>query len=163
MTTIASPQFIIHASGSRGNTPDPGKKAYRLHARFPVPAHSGPRVLEKAKYQAADQFVVDMAKRGYQWIGESSRLPVDQRGWRLTFKGAHIAAMNLTKRPRTLSSREMLPQIMQGAKFRAEEEPRVYNVPHHNECEFWDYDLSTIFVRDTILGDVPDLHAERRH
>lgn len=160
--TIYAPGIIVHASGSRGNMPDPGKRAYRLHCRFQIGAYPSARQLELAKYKWAEQFVVDMAKKGYQHIGESSRLPPEQRGWRLTFKGAHIAPMNLVKPPRVLSSREMLPQVMQGARFRAEEEPPVMLVPHYSETEYWDYDLSTIFIRDTILMDQPDLHEERR-
>lgn len=159
--TIASPNFIIHAAGSRGNMPDPGKKAYRMHCRFTIGAYPGARMLEKAKYAAAEEFVAHMAKKGYQWIGESSRLPVEQRGWRMEFKGAHIAPMNLPRHPRTLSAREMLPQVMAGNKFRVKDDPPVMLVPHFSAAELWDYDISTIFVRDTILMDWPDRHEER--
>ena len=159
--TIASPNFIVHASGSRGNMPDLGKKAYRLHCRFRIGAYPSPRLLDLAKYEAAEQFVVDMAKKGYQHIGESSRLPPEQRGWRMAFKGAHIAPMNLVKHPRALSAREMLPRVMQGERFRVRDDPPVMLVPHFSEAEYWDYDLSTIFIHDTILMDWPDRHEER--
>lgn len=157
-----APGFIIHATGSRGNMPDLGKRPQRLHCRFTVPAYSGERMLTQAKYAAAEQFVADMAVRGWEYIGESSRLPADQRGFKLTFKGAHIEIMNPVKPKRTPSSREMQAAVMQGATFRADERATVMTVPHFSQVELWDYDLSGIFLHDTILFEVPDAHEEIR-
>lgn len=154
MTTIAAPAFIIHAAGSLGNRPDLGKKAYRLHARFEIGAHPSGRQLEKAMHYWMDRFIEDMAKRGYEYV---SKYPIEA-----TFKGAYIAPVALPKPPRVLSAREMLPQIRQGAKFRAEEVPGVQTVPHFNQTAVWSYDLSAVFIHDAILMDVPDLHEEKR-
>ena len=163
MTVPSSPGFIIHATGSRGNMPDLGKKAYRLKCRFQVPAGSGRAYLERAKYAAAEQFVADMAKRGYEHIGESHRLPVAERGWRMKFKGAHIEVMTSLPKPKRLpSAREMQAAVMQGARFLADDRPTTMTVPHFTQCEYHDYELSTIFLRDTILFEVPDLHEEKR-
>lgn len=142
--------------------PDPGKRAERRHCRFSIGAYPTHRQLEKAKYRAAEQFITDMAKRGYEYIGESGRLPPAERGFKMAFKGAHIETMNLDRPRRPPSSRQMLPQVMQGARFRSEREPAVFTVPHFSETETWDYDLSAVFVRDNFLMDIPHPHEEIR-
>ena len=157
--------FVIHAAGSLGNRADLGKRPYRLKCRFQVPAGSGPGLLERAKYAAAEQFVADMAVRGYVYIGGSSRLPADQRGFRMAFKGAHVEVMTSIPKPKRLpSAREMQAAVMQGATFREDEKERstVKNVPHSSQSEFWDYELSAVFLHDTMLFDVPDSHEELR-
>ena len=159
------PNFIIHAAGSLGNRPDLGKKPYRLKCRFQIPAYSGERLLERAKYAAAEAFIADMAVKGWQYIGESSRLAPDARGFRMTFMGAHVEIMSSVKRPkRPPSSAKMQAAVMQGATFRApdDEGASVRTVPHFAEAEFWDYELAGVFLRDTLLMEVPDLHEERR-
>ena len=57
----------------------------------------------------------------------------------------------------------MLPQVMQGAKFRAEDVGGVMLVPDISATEFWDYDISAVFLHETILTEVPDRHEEARH
>lgn len=160
---FAVPNFIIHATGSLGNMPDLGKKPYRLKCRFEIGAGHSERQLEKAKYLAAEQFVADMAVKGFEYIGESSRLPPSERGFRMTFKGAHIKVTGARKPPRVPSAREMLPEIMQGNRFRAQEDPAVMMVPHWTESEYLDYELSAVFIHETILFEVPDAHEERRN
>ena len=157
-----APGFIIHAAGSLGNRPDLGKRPYMLHCRFQIEAYPTPGMLDRAKYAAAEQFIADMKVKGWDYIGESSRLPAEVRGFKMTFKGAHIETMTLHRPKRAPSSREMLPHVMQGAKFRADERPTVMTVPEINATEFWDYDLRGVFLHDTILAEVPDLHEEFR-
>lgn len=161
-SNVQAPNFIIHAAGSLGNRPDLGKRPYRLKCRFQVPAGSGAAFLERAKYLAADAFIEDMARLGYEWIGESHRLPPTERGFRMVFKGAHIEIMQPIKRKRALSSREMQAAVMQGATFRTTDDPKVQTVPHHSQAEFHDWELSTIFLHDTILVETPDAHEEIR-
>ena len=162
MTEIAAPNFIVRATGALGTMPDLGKRPYRLKCRFQIPAGAGPRVLEKAKHVAAEQFIADMQVRGFSYIGESSRLPAGQRGFRMAFKGAHVEIATSVSRPRVLSAREMLPAVMQGAAFRNEDRSPVQDVPHFTQCEYHDYELSAVFLHDTILTEVPDAHEERR-
>ena len=159
----AAPGFIIHAAGSLGNRPDLGKRPYRLKCRFDIGAHPSARHLELAKYEAMDQWVADMAVRGYDYIGDSSRLPKSERGVRMTFKGAHIEIRGIPKPKRPPSSREMEYAVRQGAKFRAEDDlSSVWTVPHYTETELWDYELSAVFLSNIILMEVPDLHEEKR-
>lgn len=146
--------FIVHASGSLGNRPDAGKRAYRLHCRFEVGAHPSERQLEKAMHYWMDRFVEDMAKRGYQYL---SKYPIEA-----TFKGAYVAPVALPKPKRLPSAREMQRDVMQGAKFRAEPVTGMQTVPHYLQAAIWQYDLSAVFLHDTILMDVPDLHEEKR-
>jgi hypothetical protein len=54
----------------------------------------------------------------------------------------------------------MQSHVMQGAKYRATDDHSVMLVPHHNEAELWDYDLSAVFLHDTLQGDVPYRHEE---
>ncbi len=133
--------------------PDLGKRPYWLHCRFEIGAQPTRRQLEQATHKWADRFIEDMAKKGYQYV--------EKFGIEVTFKGAHIAVMNLPRHPRVLSAKEMLPQVMQGARFRATDEPRVMVVPHFTETELWDYDIKACFLHDTILMDKPDRHEER--
>jgi len=157
-----APNFIIHATGALGTMPDLGKRPYRLKCRFRVPAGSGPDFLEKAKYAAAEQFIADMKVKGWEYIGGSSRLPPEARGFRLTFKGAHVEVRGLSKPKRLPSSREMLPAIMQGARFLPDERSDVVTVPHYTETEYLDWELAGVFLRNTLLMEVPDAHEERR-
>lgn len=152
--TVSVPNFIIHASGSLGGVPDLGKRPYRLHCRFRVGAKPSQRWLEKATETALEQFVTDMALQGREFIAK--------QGVKVTFKGAHIAPMGLDRPKRPPSSQRMLPEVMQGAKFRSSGEPRVMTVPHFSQSEYWDYDLSCVFLCDTIVGDVPYPHEEKR-
>ena len=161
--TIASPNFIIHAAGSLGNRPDMRKRAYRLHCRFQIEAYPAPGSLERARRATAEVFIEDMMKRGYDYVGESSRLPPSERGFRMEFKGSHIAVTNPQKPKRVLSAKEMLPQVMQGNKFRATDRPAVMDVPDIDATEYWDFDLSCIFMHDTILSEIPDRHEETRN
>ena len=155
--------FIIHAAGSLGNRPDLGKKPYRLKCRFDVGAYPSERVLEQAKYAAMEQWIADMAVRGFEYIGASSRLPDQERGVRMAFKGAHLEIRGIPKPKRPPSSREMQAAVMQGARFRAEDDfSSVRTVPHYTETERWDYELSAVFLSDTILAEIPDLHEEKR-
>ena len=159
---MEAPGFIIHAAGSLGNMPDLGKRPYRLKCRFQVPAGSGPRFLEKAKYAAAEQFIADMKVKGWDYIGESARLPASERGFRMTFKGAHIEVRGLSKPRRLPDAREMQGAVMQGARFLPDARSDVVNVPHYTETEYVDFQLEGIFLHDTILTEVPDINEERR-
>lgn len=159
---ISRPNFIIHAAGSLGNRPDLGKQAHRLHCHFRIEAHPKPWALELAKRKAAEQFIVDMRTQGWEFMGESGRLPPAERGFRMKFYGAYVPVVNPGRPKRPPSSREMLPHVMQGAKFRSTEEPTVLDVPSPAMTEFWEYDISAVFIHTTILAEIPDLHEERR-
>ena len=127
--------------------PDLGKKAYRLKCRFRIGAFPKQQFLDKAKIQAADWFVGDMHKRGFEYV--------DRYGFRMKGPFSAIDPMTL-RRPKRISSRQMLPMILQGAKFRDEGGSMAINVPILSESENWEYELSGVFVHKTMLVEQPD-------
>lgn len=131
--------------------PDFGKKAYRLKCRFLIEAYPTEDRLKQGALRAYDWFVRDMAKEGWECLtGE---------GVRMLGPFSPVQPMNL-HRPRLLSSRQMLPAVAQGAKFRATEDFGAKTVIPLSECESWEYELRVVFVRNTIVFDVPYPHEE---
>ena len=131
--------------------PDLGKKPYRLRCRFRIGALPGERWLEKAKYAAAQQFVDDMAGRGFEYV--------DHFGFRMT--GPYPALVPVTVRvPRRLTAREMLPGVMAVNPYRAGIETLACAVPLLDESEYWEYGLAGVFLHVAILTDTPDPHEE---
>lgn len=146
--------FIIHAAGSLRNRPDLGKKAYRLHCKFSIGNHPRPEFLKKATYAAADRFVVDMHKQGWEYV--------EKFGWDRTGPFPAMRAVALPKRVRVPSAREMLAGVKQGNPYRAQAFYGVQSVPLINESEDWEYRLAGVFVHKTILTEYPDRHEEIR-
>ena len=134
--------------------PDLGKKAYRLRCRFTVPAFPRKDWLDKAKVTAAEAFVRDMAKQGFEYV--------DKYGFEMTGPFAPLVRGSLPKRHEQerwhQSSREMLPGLMRGVAPRASGGGYVSVVPSLNETEQWDYELKGVFVHKTILVEQPDSH-----
>ena len=105
------PNFIVHAAGSRGNRPDMGKRAYRL--RFSIITHPYP-TLEEVRHgmnQSLDELERQMKQQGFRLTSESTIRFVEKRPYmeRVTIRV-----------PRQLSSKEMLPGVMQGNRYRDE-------------------------------------------
>ena len=146
--------FIIHAAGSLGNQADLGKKPYRLHCLVRVHERPSRDALTRAANQAAEVFIRDMAVQGWQHQ--------PQYGFKLAFKGASVPYRDIdigNKRPkRPPSAKEMLPGVAQGARFRSEDTPLAMAYPTLEESEYWDYDLSGVFLHTTILVEYPDAH-----
>ena len=143
-----------------------GKKAYRLRCRFRVGAYPGASLLEKAKYTAAEQFVRDMHKQGFDYIGESGKVPVSQRGFRM--RGPfHVVDPVTIKVVRPLTAKELLPLLLRGEPVPKQPEgTSAMNVIPVAENERWEYELGGVFIRNTILTEVlePQEHEqELRH
>ena len=133
--------------------PDLGKRAYRLKCRFITNPFPNERMLELAKYEAADLFVRDMAKQGWQYTGN---------GFKMAGPFPKTELVLLPKRSEQeqwhMPSREMLatghfPRKPLQSKYAAE-------VPLITETDSWEFELAAVFIRDTILTEVPDLHEE---
>lgn len=131
--------------------PDLGKKAYRLKCRFRIGALPRRDLLDKAKVQAAEWFVVDMRKQGFEYI---DRFAVTMRG-----PFPCVDPMPLQK-PKRLTARQMLAGILQGNKYRAANETLAQNVLPLGESEHWEYELSMVFAHKTMLAERPDKHEE---
>ena len=141
--------------------PDLGNKPYRLRMRFRVPA--GPdhpwlkdlwrQTLDRAKYAAGEQFVADMAKRGWEYI--------EQYGLRMTGPYVAIDPMPRQKPPRRLSAREMLPGVMRGERFLPEPFVGPRNLPALAHSDSWEYELVGVFLHKTIVFEYPYPHEEQ--
>ena len=148
--------FIIHASGSLGNRPDPKKQAYRLRCRFRVPAapprwhYLWPlwrRELEQAKYKAAEWFIADMKAEGWHYV--------DKFGF--TMKGPFIPVdpEDLPATPRKLTAHQMLLGVSQGNPFRDEGNDTAHLVLPLSQQEDWEFELVAVFVHATVLVEYP--------
>ena len=140
--------FSIRAAGSLRNPADLGKKAYRLRCRFRVGAFPGPRILEKAKYIAAEQFVHDMHTQGWEYV--------DRFGFAMTGPYPAVDAITVHQ-VRQPSAREMLAGgAAQGNRFRKQGGTVAQNVLPLAENENWEYELAGVFVHNVIVAEVPD-------
>ena len=138
--------------------PDLGKKAYRLKCRFVIGAYPSERTLEKAKYHAADLFVTDMAKQGWQYVSRHG----------FTLKGPFPATETVILPKRSaqerwhVPSRELLPAIQAGYRARTGVDGGYARaVPLLSETDAWEFELAGVFTHDTIMTEVPDPHEER--
>mgnify|MGYP001570440128 CR=1 FL=1 len=133
---------------------DLGKRPYRFKCRFIIEAYPTKDRLKQGALKAHDLFVRDMAKMDPPWEYLSSEPP--------RLKGPFTPVVPMTLRVRRPpSSREMLPAVWQGAKFRAGEETLAQIVTPLSQNESWEYELSLVFVRETIRFEVPDQHEEK--
>jgi len=152
MTMTAAPSFIIHAAGSLGNRPDAGRRAYRL--RFAVIGDPQLTVegLRRGLSGAIDEVERQMRQQGFVFAGENT----------IQYESKRPYVEPMTIRPlRRPTAREMLPQVAQGARFRAPEETLAVPMPTFEASDAWEYIFSAIFVHDTIRIDIPKPHEER--
>ena len=137
--------------------PDLGKRAYKLHCRFRMDAYPSESWLDKAKYAAAEQFVKDMAKQGWQYV--------EKHGFKMTGPYVSVSPVTLPRRSQQkqwhIPSRDMLAALQAGYRFRANGGNYVQEVPSLTATEKWEFDLAGVFVHKTILIEVPDIHEER--
>jgi len=140
--------------------PDLGKKPYRLKCRFLIGAFPSERILERAKYKAAEMFVADMAKQGWDYL--------DQYGFKMTGPFAAVQTVNLPKRSQQqrwhMPSREIIAAVERGhlSRWTVPDGPNwVKEVPRITETDDWEFELSGVFVHETIVAQYPDRHEER--
>ena len=132
--------------------PDRSKRAYRLRCRFRVEAFPNPGFLERAKFRAAETFVEDMHKQGWEYL--------NSHGFKMTGPFPAIEVVNLPKRslqPRWHQpSQEVLQRIMAGQRVRATGNGFASDMPGLGACEKWEYELAGVFVHNTILTETPE-------
>ena len=140
--------------------PDLGKKAYRLRCRFTVEAYTLPDRIDKYKFKMAEKWVADMYKQG--WDYDPNVLPLDDRGFKLRgpFSATPITGLPKLKDIRPMTNREALARVMAGDKLRDTGEDWAVTLPEIDKTDKWEYELSAVFVRNTILTEVPDSHEE---
>jgi len=132
--------------------PDRGKKAYRLRCRFRVDAFPNPEFLERAKFRAAETFVEDMRKQGWEYL--------NSHGFKMTGPFPTVEVVPLPSRslqPRWHQpSQEVLQRITAGQVVRTNGNSYASDVPDLGACEKWEYELAGVFAHGTILTEMPD-------
>ena len=132
--------------------PDLGKRPLRLKCRFKVEPQPSPRQLELAKNHCADLFVQEMAKQGFAYMSQFQ--------FRIT--GPYVfMEPSSPPSPKRLRAKDMLPQVAQGARFLDEGETGVQEMPAILYTEYWEYELSAVFLHDTIMGEYALPHEEK--
>lgn len=138
--------------------PDRGKMAYRLKCRFALAAYPSERALEKAKFAAAEQFVRDMAKQGWQHL--------EKHGFKMA--GPFPALVAATLPPRSQQEQWHVASAKAQAAARLGAHPGRLSgsgyasiVPPVAESERWEFELAGVFVRETLRVEYPDEHEER--
>ena len=135
---------------------DHGYHSYRMKCRFAVEAYPNPRFLERAKHVAAEAFVKHMAMQGWTYL--------DKYGFKMT--GPYPAVQSVTLPRRSQQERwhepsaKIMAAVAAGARYRAPRDGLVSTVPLLGETDKWDYELVGVFVRKTIMAEVPDSHEE---
>ena len=140
--------------------PDLGKKAYRLKCRFTLPAYPMPDWIEKAKWKAAEMFVADMAKQGWEY--DPNRLSLNVRGFRITGPYSKTPIMVLPtsiERQRLVAHRDLF-RVRAGDRMRDKGSDYAKVLPMIEESDQWEYEISAVFIRNVILVETPDTHEE---
>ena len=124
-----------------------------MHCRFRIEQHPTKDSLDRGKVKAAEWFVEDQRKEGFEYVGRF--------GFILNPKPFVPVVPVTLDTPKHLTARQMLSGVIQGNKYRANEFAGVQTVPLLGESEYWEYDISAVFVHRTILTERPDPHEEQ--
>jgi hypothetical protein len=134
--------------------PDLGKKAYRLRCAFTMPAYPRADFLAKAKVEAAELFVEDMAKQGFAYR--------DEHGFRMSGPYVPTKVGSIPKRHEQerwhQASRDMLPSLLNGNPPRVKDPGYVFAPLTLQTSDLWEYRLAGVFVHDTIVVEYPEEH-----
>lgn len=137
--------------------PNRETKAYRLRCRFSIVAFPKPRFLERAKFEAAEEFVSDMAKQGWTYVSKF--------GFKMTGPFPKTVTVTLPKRSQQdrwhIPSAEMIRAVRAGYTIdRPPPVDYVSTVPLITETDEWEYELAGVFTRPELLTERPDEHEE---
>ena len=133
---------------------DHGKKPYRMHARFASAAYPREEWLVKARNACAEAFIRDMAKQGWHYVDRPGpEFALQLTGPFTKMPPPSLAPIGQQERwhfnARTddpLASRLRIPH----------ETPGVHTLAPRTETDEWEWDISAVFVHDTILMELPD-------
>lgn len=135
--------------------PDRGYRPYRLKCRFEIEADHTRGQLEKARNVALNQFIADLSKQGWEY--QERFLP------RITGPYPNVQPSSSLPKPQRISAKRMLPELIQGHKFRDAGELEGVQTPEPIDATEWvQYEITAVFIHKTILVDIPDLYEERR-
>ncbi len=132
--------------------PPRDKTPYRLKCRIKTEPYPSRSRLDVEKVRVTEQWVVDMHKQGWE------NLP--GHGFKMAGPFPAVTPMDLHFK-RIPSAQEMLPEVMQGARFLDPGVDGVQEVPALHESEWWEFEISGVFIRDEIHIERPELHEEK--
>lgn len=131
--------------------PSRDKRPYRLKCRFRIEPRPLRDRLDREKVRIAEWFVKDMEKEGWEH---------DLR-FGFEMKGPFPMVETTTLHPRrTPTAREMLPRVARGERFLDDGAVQVRNVPTLKMSEWWEFEISGVFIRTQIMTERPDAHEE---
>ncbi len=128
------------------------KKPYRLKCHLKIEPYPSRSRLEIEKVRIAERFVRDMHTQGWE------NLP--GHGFKMAGPFPAVTPMDLhyTRIP---TASEMLPGVMQGARFLDSGVEGVQLVPKIHESEWWEFEISGVFIRDELHIEQPERHEEK--
>jgi hypothetical protein len=127
------------------------KKGYRLKCRFKTDPYPSMSRLDREKVTIAERFVRDMHNQGWEHDGR----------WPFKMTGPFPMVTPVTVRPRRApTAQEMLPYVLNGARFLDKGENSASIVPILSLSEYWEYEIAGVFVRTQIITEYPDPHEE---
>ena len=137
------------------------KKAYRLRCRFTIEAYPKQEWLDRAKLKAAEMFVEDMIKQGWQY--DPNKIHPNSRGFKLTgpYTATPITGLPKLNTIKRITNKEALARVSAGDPMRDTGEDWAVTLPGLFESNSWEYELSAVFIRTTILVETPSLHEEQ--
>lgn len=103
--------------------------------------------------KAVEWFIEDQRKEGFLY---QSKYPLQVKG---PFPAVDPVTIHIVRTP---SAREILPMLLQGARFPAPPPMPNMNVPPLEESEDWDFRVGLVFAHKTILVERPDAGEEIR-
>ena len=128
-------------------------KPYRLKCRFKIEPYPKVERLDREKVRLAELFVRDMHAQGWE---------NDPRfGFKMTGPFPQIIPTTI-RVPRRLTAREMLPRVLAGERFLDLGENTARLVPRLDATEWWEFEISGVFVRPEIRVERPEPHEEER-
>ena len=125
-----------------------------LRCRFVIGAFHRPDQLERARNEAADRFVADMAKQGWEWLG---RMALVGGPYPMT-----PIATSVPKAP-TLPKRQLGPSSLAPDPYPSLR-GIVADMPTIYTAEAWEYEIAGAFVRplapiEVLDTDLPEIEA----
>ncbi len=138
--------------------PDLGRRAYRLKCRFVIEAYPTAGRLATVKVEAAERFVEDMAKQGYEYMDKHGVTEPRLIGAVTPITGAPTRAQR-----ERFDAAAALPNVMAGDRLRLQHEmDYAVTIPLLNQVDAWQYEITAVFVHKTLLVETPDDHEERK-
>ena len=135
--------------------PTRDRKAYRLKCRFKIEPRPSQSRLEVEKVRIAERFVRDMRKYNPPWIN----LP--DHGFKMRGPFPMIVPMDI-RVPRKPTASQMFAQVRDGARFLDNGRDYAKAMPKLEMSEYWEFEISAVFVREEVLVEQPDKHEEER-